>query len=102
MIVNFSYIDNETFEEEFVPVPERGGGKLIPESIGKPRHIYTVSHGKSGMIGVYKLEMQMTSGTGKFERTGLGSEREAKEAVDTAYRVELALCTPKVSLFDST
>lgn len=84
--VNFSYIDNETFNEEFVPVPEQGGGKLIPEGMGKPGHIYTVSHGKSGMIGVYKLEMQMTAGSGKFERTGIGSDREAREAVDTAYR----------------
>ena len=84
--VNFSYIDNESFAEEFVPVPEQGGGKLIPEGMGKPGHIYTVSHGKSGMIGVYKLEMQMTAGTGKFERTGIGSDREAREAVDTAYR----------------
>ncbi|MDD4402533.1 MAG: protease Lon-related BREX system protein BrxL [Desulfitobacteriaceae bacterium] len=84
--VNFSYIDNETFTEEYVSVPEQGGGKLIPEGMGKPGHIYTVSHGKSGMIGVYKLEMQMTAGSGKFEKTGIGAEREAKEAVDTAYR----------------
>lgn len=84
--VNFSYIDNETFNEEFVSVPEQGGGKLIPEGMGKPGHIYTVSHGKSGMIGVYKLEMQMTAGSGKFEKTGIGTDREAKEAVDTAYR----------------
>ena len=28
--VNFSYIDNETFEEHYVSVPEQGGGKLIP------------------------------------------------------------------------
>lgn len=84
--VNFSYIDKENFNEEYVPVPEQGGGKLIPEGMGKPGHIYTISHGKSGMIGVYKLEMQMTSGTGKFEKTGLGSDREAKEAVETAYR----------------
>jgi len=84
--VNFSYIDSESFNEEYVSVPEQGGGKLIPEGIGKPGHIYTVSHGKNGMIGVYKIEMQMTTGTGKFERTGIGSDREAKEAVDTAYR----------------
>lgn len=83
--VNFSYVDVEMFNEEFVPVPEQGGGKLIPEGLGKPGHIYTVSHGKSGMIGVFKLEMQMTAGSGKFERTGIGSDREAKEAVDSAY-----------------
>ena len=83
--MNFSYVDVETFNEEFVPVPEQGGGKLIPEGVGKPGHIYTVSHGKTGMIGVFKLEMQMTAGSGKFERTGIGSDREAKEAVDSAY-----------------
>jgi len=83
--VNFSYIDNESFNEEYVTVPEQGGGKLIPEGMGKPGHVYTISHGKSGMIGAYKIEIQMTPGSGKFERTGIGSDREAKEAVDTAY-----------------
>lgn len=84
--VNFSYIDNETFSEEYVPVPEQGGSKLIPEGMSKPGHVYTVGHSKSGMLGVYKMEMQMTAGNGKFEKTGLGTDREAKEAVDTAYR----------------
>lgn len=84
--VNFSYIDLETFNEEYVPVPEQGGGSLIPEGMGKPGHVYHVSRGKSGMIGVFKLETQMTAGNGKFERTGLGSNSAAKESVDTAYR----------------
>ncbi len=84
--VNFAYIDNETFSEEYVPVPEQGGSKLIPEGMSKPGHVYTVGHNKSGMLGVYKMEMQMTAGNGKFEKTGLGTDREAKEAVDTAYR----------------
>jgi ATP-dependent Lon protease len=84
--VNFSYIDNESFSEEFVPVPEQGGGKLIPEGLHKPGQIYTVSRGKSGMIGVFKLETEMVTGSGKFERTGIGSDREAKESIDTAYR----------------
>ena len=84
--VNFSYIDNDTFSEEYVPVPEQGGSKLIPEGMSKPGHVYTVGHSKFGMLGVYKLEMQMTAGNGKFEKTGLGTDREAREAVDTAYR----------------
>lgn len=84
--VNFSYIDNDTFSEEYVPVPEQGSSKLIPEGMSKPGHVYTVGHSKFGMLGVYKLEMQMTAGNGKFEKTGLGTDREAKEAVDTAYR----------------
>lgn len=83
--VNFSYIDNETFEEFFVSVPEQGGGKLIPDGICNPGHVYTVSRGKSGMIGIYRLETQMLPGNGKFERTGIGTDREAKEATNTAF-----------------
>lgn len=59
---------------------------LIPEGIGKPGHLYTVSRGSSGMIGVFKLETQMISGSGKFERTGLGSNSKAKESVDNAFK----------------
>ena len=84
--VNFSYIDNETFEEEFVPVPEQGGGKLIPEGMSKAGHLYTIGRGKSGMIGTYKIETEVTSGSGKYICTGIGNTREAKEAADTAFR----------------
>lgn len=83
--VNFSYIDNETFEEHYVPVQEQGGGKLIPEGMTNPGQVYTVSRGKSGMVGVYRLETQILPGNGKFERTGLGTDRDAKEATNTAF-----------------
>jgi len=83
--VNFSYIDNETFEEHYVSVPEQGGGKLIPEGMCNPGQVYTVSQGKSGMIGVFRLESQMLPGSGKFERTGLGTDRDPKEASNTAF-----------------
>lgn len=83
--VNFSYIDNETFEEKYVAVPEQGVGKLIPDGMCNPGQVYTVSRGKSGMIGLFRLEGQMLPGSGKFERTGLGSDREAKEATNTAF-----------------
>ena len=83
--VNFSFVDNDSFEETFVSVPEQGGGKLIPDGMCNPGHIYTVSRGKSGMIGVYRLETQMLPGNGKLERTGLGTDREAKESTNTAF-----------------
>lgn len=83
--VNFSYIDNEAFEEHYVSVPEQGGGKLIPEGMCNPGQIYTVSQGKSGMLGVFRLESQMLPGNGKFERTGIGSDRDAKESTNTAF-----------------
>lgn len=83
--VNFSYIDNESFEEHYVSVPEQGGGKLIPEGVCSPGQVYTISQGKSGMIGVFRLESQMLPGNGKFDRTGLGSDRDAKESSSAAY-----------------
>lgn len=83
--VNFSYIDKDTFEEKFVSVPEQGGGKLIPDGICNPGNVYTVARGKSGMIGVFRLESQMLPGSGKFERTGLGSDTKCKEATNTAF-----------------
>lgn len=83
--VNFSYTDKETFEEHYVSVPEQGGGKLIPEGMCNPGQVYTVSQGKGGMIGVFRLESQMIPGSGKFERTGIGSDRECKEATNTAF-----------------
>ena len=83
--VNFSYIDLESFEERYVSVPEQGGGKLIPEGMCNPGQVYTVSQGKSGMIGVYRLESQMLPGNGRFERTGIGSDSKSKEAANTAF-----------------
>ncbi len=84
--VHFSYIDNETMEEEFISVPEQGSGSLIPEGTSKAGHVYTIGVGDSGMIGVYKLEVEVVGGTGKFEKTGLGYDREAKESIETAFR----------------
>ena len=83
--VNFSYIDLEDMSEHYVSVPEQGGGKLIPEGMCNPGQVYTISQGKSGMIGVFRLESQMLSGNGKLERTGLGSDRDAKESSNTAF-----------------
>jgi ATP-dependent Lon protease len=78
-------VDKETFEEEFVAVPEQRGGKLIPEGMPKPGHIYTIGHGDSSMIGVYKIETEVVPGKGKFEKTGLGSGKSVKESIQTAF-----------------
>ena len=83
--VNFSYIDKESFEEHYVSVPEQGAGKLIPEGMGKPGSVYTVSKAKTGMIGCYMLETQMMPGSGKLTCTGIGSGQGAREATNTAF-----------------
>jgi ATP-dependent Lon protease len=83
--VNFSYIDLDTFEEHYVSPPEQGGGKLIPDGQVGPGQIYTISRAKNGMIGVYRLETQILPGNGKLSSTGVGSDREAKESIATAF-----------------
>lgn len=83
--VHFSYLDNDTFEENFISVPESGGGKLIPEGMLKAGHTYYIGRGSSGMIGTYKIEVESPSGYGKFNISGVGSDRESKEALNTAY-----------------
>lgn len=83
--VNFSYIDNDTFDENYVSVLEQGSSTLIPEGMCNPGQIYTVSQGKSGMIGLFRLESQILPGTGKFTAHGIGNEREAKESILNAF-----------------
>lgn len=84
--VQFSYIDDETLAEEFVSVPEQGGGKIIPEGMNRAGHVYTVARGKSGMIGTYKIETEVINGNGKFEKTGVSSDKLAKEAIETSFK----------------
>ncbi|PSJ32108.1 ATP-dependent Lon protease [Peptostreptococcus russellii] len=83
--VNFSYIDLDNFEEKYVGVPEEGVDKLIPNGMLNPGQVYTIANGGNGMIGCYRLESQMLPGNGKFDRTGLGTNRESKEASNTAF-----------------
>lgn len=83
--VNFSYIDNESFEEKFVSVPEQSSSTLIPDGICSPGQVYTVSPGKSGMIGLFRLESQILPGTGKLTCNGIGAEREARESTQNAF-----------------
>ena len=83
--VNFSYIDNESFEEKFVSVPEQSSSTLIPDGICSPRQVYTVSPGKSGMIGLFRLESQILPGTGKLTCNGIGADREARESTQNAF-----------------
>lgn len=38
------------------------------------------------MIGMYKLEKEVVSGTGKFDKSGVSSSREARDSLDMAFR----------------
>lgn len=83
--VHFSYIDNDTLEEHFIMVKEQGGGALIPEGPGKPGFIHTIGIGSKGMPGLYRIELQVTKGTGKLATSGLWNSGAAKEQVKIAF-----------------
>lgn len=83
--VHFSYIDQETMEETFVPVPEQGGGKLISDSALSPGALHTIATGAGGHLGLYRIETQTTAGSGKLTTSGLGSNAGSKEALKVAF-----------------
>lgn len=84
--VNFSYIDLDTMGEEFVSIPEQDSGLLIPEWLGKVGYIYCWSQWFWNDGYIYIIEKEVVYGRRKFERTGVGSCREAKEIIETSLR----------------
>lgn len=83
--VHFSYVDLETLEERFISLPEQGGDSLIPEGPSKPGTLHTVATGSSGMLGLYRIELQVIAGGGKLSLSGVGSSQRAKEAMKVAF-----------------
>ena len=53
--------------------------------MGKPGQVFTVNRNNAGKIGVYKLELQVVPGSGKYENSGVGSNSKVKEAVQTGF-----------------
>jgi len=83
--VHFSHIDQETLEEKFISVPEQGGGTLIPDGPLGAGVLHTVAVGSGGLLGLYRLETQVTAGSGSLETSGLGSNAAAREAVKVGF-----------------
>ena len=83
--VHFSYIDLETSDEKLVSVQEQGGDALIPADPLNPGALYTVDRGSGGQLGLYRLETQVTAGSGQLKLSGLGSNTAAKESVKVGF-----------------
>lgn len=83
--VHFSYIDVESMEEKFISVPEQGGGSLIPDGPLNPGVLHTVATGSAGHLGLYRLETQVTAGSGSLKTSGLGSNSSAREAIKVGF-----------------
>lgn len=91
--VHFSYIDKETLEEHFVSLPEQGGSSLVPPDPPKPGHLYTISEGDKGMLGLYRIELSTIAGSGKLVRAGLANQSKSKDAVNIAFHYFKGNCS---------
>ena len=81
---SFSYSDQETGEERFVGVPEQGGRDLISADPLAPGTVYTSGVTSDGTVGLYRLEVSLSRGTGKLRLAG-GAAGAMKESVQRAF-----------------
>lgn len=81
---SFSYIDSETRAERYVGVPEEGGRDLISLDPLAPGSVYSISVDDQGKVGLYRLEVGCSPGTGKLKIAG-GIEGTMKESIRRAF-----------------
>jgi ATP-dependent Lon protease len=81
---SFSYLDSATGEERFVGVPEQGGRDLIPADPLAPGTTYTASVDAQGTVGLFRLEVTTSTGSGKLKAAG-GVSGVTKESVSRAH-----------------
>lgn len=81
---SFSYIDNETREERFVGVPEQGGRDMISSDPLAPGSVYTATVDDQGKVGLYRLEVGCSPGTGKLKIAG-GIDGTMRESIQRAF-----------------
>ncbi|HEX4964755.1 MAG TPA: protease Lon-related BREX system protein BrxL [Thermoanaerobaculia bacterium] len=86
---SFSYTDQETGEEHFVGVPEQGGRNLISADPLAPGTVYTAGVTGDGTVGLYRVEISISVGTGRLRLAG-GVSGGTKESVQRAFSYLLA------------
>ena len=64
--VDLGYIDHETDEETIVYLPEVSTSTLIYQGFEKPGYVYGVGRSVSDILGIYRLENKLVTGTGVF------------------------------------
>jgi ATP-dependent Lon protease len=81
---SFSYIDKETGDERYVGLPEEGGRNAISIDPLEPGSVYAASVEEQGKVGLYRLEVGYSGGTGKLKLAG-GIDGTMKESVQRAF-----------------
>lgn len=86
---SFSYTLNDTGEERFVGVPEQGGRNMISADPLPPGSVYTAAVAQDGTVGMYRVEVSVSSGSGKLKTAG-GVNGVTKESINRAFSYMLA------------
>jgi ATP-dependent Lon protease len=100
---SFSYRDHETAEERYVGLPEEGGRALISTDPLSPGSVYAASVNDAGKVGLYRVEVGVSAGTGKLKMAG-GVDSSIRDCLNRAFgylqghKVQLGLG----SVFDTT
>jgi ATP-dependent Lon protease len=81
---SFSYTLQETGEERFVGVPEQGGRNLISPDPLAPGTVYAAGVSSDGTVGLYRVEVSLSVGSGKMKAAG-GASGATKESVQRAF-----------------
>jgi ATP-dependent Lon protease len=81
---SFSYLDKDTRDERFVGVPEQGGRDMISTDPLAPGSVYTASVDTQGKVGLYRLEVGCSPGTGKL-KIARGIDGPMKESIQRAF-----------------
>ncbi|ANP46079.1 protease Lon-related BREX system protein BrxL [Candidatus Viadribacter manganicus] len=81
---SFSYMPLDTGEERFVGVPEQGGRHAISSDPLAPGCAYTASVGSDGTVGMFRIEVSLSSGSGKLRAAG-GVSGGTKESITRAF-----------------
>lgn len=87
---SFSYSRLESGEERFIGVPEQGGRDLISQDPLPPGSVYTASVNAEGTVGLYRLELSVSSGTGKLKAAG-GIGGATRESIQRAFSYLLSV-----------
>ena len=81
---SFSYMEKESGEEHFVGAPEMGGRDLISSDPLAPGTVYSASVNADGTVGMFRIEVSVSPGTGKLKMAG-GVSGMTKESIQRAY-----------------
>ncbi len=81
---SFSYRDHETAEERYVGVPEEGGRAVISVDPSAPGCAYAASVNDQGKVGLYRVEVGTSAGTGKLKTAG-GVDTSMRDCLHRAF-----------------